>query len=495
MGGANVLVVDAGSSALRCHVYEIGTGIVASADSRWTLLREPDAPELAQSFDPQAVWVDAASAIARCIQNRAIDVVSITSQRQALAFLNGEGGEVYLGPNLDLRAVFEGASLDQALGPEIYGQTGHVPSFMLAAGKLKWFQLHRPETYARITSVLTLGDWLAWKLTGEVIWERALAVEAGLLNINSRDPLVDLHQRLDIHYDPPRLADAGEIVGQSHDAAAKRTGLNPGTPVVSAGPDTQAGLVGLGVIDVPGVGMIGGWSAPVQMVTDRPIMAPGRETWAGLHSIPGRWVLESSAGDIGTAFRWLKDSFVGPGGDGYQKLDALAGSAPPGSDGAKSYLGPGRMDMSKLGMRQGGILFPVPMTVTHYGRGQLVRSSLEGFAFAIRANLEQVERMADHRASELAFGGGMARSSLFRRILTDVIGRPLWTGRDHRATARGAAAVGAIALGEFTNFDEAGESVRAQLDPIEPDPLDAAEYEGFYQEWESVGETLSAFKV
>ncbi|MCH8309718.1 MAG: FGGY-family carbohydrate kinase [Chloroflexi bacterium] len=495
MRARHVLVVDAGTSAIRCHVYDAKAGIVASANSPWVFAQEPDAPELARSFDAGAVWRGVSIAIARCAAGREIAAVSVTSQRQALAFLDSKGDEIYIGPNLYLRAVFEGAALDEESGPRIYTQTGHIPTFMLAAGKLRWFQLHQPEAYARIATVLTLADWLTWKLSGELTRERTLAAESGLLNIWSRNSLADLYQHLGLHYDTVRLVDAGEVIGVTGTEGAAQAGLDSGIPVVTAGADTQAGLVGLGVVRASDVGLIAGWSAPVQMVTSQPTLAPKGETWTGLHIAPDRWVLESTTGDMGNAYRWLKDILLGAGDDGYRKLDALAESVPVGSEGARAYLGPGRMDMSKLGMRQGGMLFPVPMTITDFGREQLVRSTLEGFAFAVRANLEQIERLTDERAKQLSVGGGMALSKTFLRILTDVIGRPIRVNSDPKATARGAALAARIALGDYNDFDEAAESVQSQLDTMQPDPLDAAEYDDLYEEWTATGETLSDLMV
>jgi autoinducer 2 (AI-2) kinase len=495
MTARQILVVDAGTSAVRCHIYDTEVGIVVSANSPWVFAQEPDASEFARSFEARVVWRGISSDIARCVEGHEISAVAITSQRQALVFLDDDGEEIYIGPNIDLRSVFEGSAIDEENGPRIYTQTGHIPTFMLAAGKLRWFQLHKPDAYAKIATVLTLADWLAWKLTGELTRERTLAAESGLLNIWSRGSLADLYQTLGVHYDTPRLVEAGQVIGQTVTERATNAGLSSGIPVVAAGADTQVGLIGLGVVGASEVGLVAGWSAPVQMVTSQPMLAPKGETWTGLHAVENRWVMESSTGDMGNSYRWLKDTLMGPSDDGYRQMNALAASIPLGSEGAKSYLGPGRMDMANLGMKQGGMFFPVPMTVTDFGRGHLVRSAMEGFAFAVRANLEQIERLTDHRVEQLSVGGGMAQSSTFLRILTDVIGKPIRVHSDQRATARGAAIAAMIGVKEFWNFDESAEAVQSQLETMHPDPLDAAEYDDLYEDWTATGDNLSGLMV
>jgi sugar (pentulose or hexulose) kinase len=89
----------------------------------------------------------------------------------------------------------------------------------------------------------------------------------------------------------------------------------------------------------------------------------------------------------------------------------------------------------------------------------------------------------------------MAHSKAFLRILTDVIGRPIRVNADPRATARGAALTAQIALGDYRNFEEISESVQDQLDTMQPDPLDAADYDDFYEEWVATADRLGSLMM
>lgn len=504
--GSAILVIDAGTSALRCHLFDEAGSIVSSSSSPWIFeefAHDDDAPELARSLDPHAVWRGTCDAVERCLQGRSVAAVAVTSQRQSLAFLDEGGREVYLGPNIDLRAVFEGAELDDVHGPRIYDVTGHAPTFMMAAGKLRWFQLHRPDAYARIATVFSTADWLSWKLSGSVSAERTLAAESGLLDLRSRAWATELYQELGLALEPirepVRLVDAGEVVGEVSAEVAADTGLAPGVPIVAAGADTQCGLVGLAVHGNDQTGVVAGWSAPVQMVTSAPIISSEGATWAGLYPASDRWVLESSAGDMGNAYRWLKEATMGGGDEAYGQMDELAAAAPLGSGGARTYLGPGRMDVSRLGMSQGGMLFPVPLTLGGYGGGfgrpHLIRSALEGFAFALRANVEQLEEVTGQRSETIAVGGGMTRSSTFLRILADVLGGPLRLGPDPRPTAAGAALFARLALTEYSSLSQAIMSLEPLADTIEPDPLSSSEYTDLYGEWLEAGADLSRMSL
>ena len=491
MPDSSILVIDAGTSAVRCHLFDQSGSIVSSSSSPWVFTVEPDAPELAKALDPRRVWRGICDAVERCLQGRAVAAVAVTSQRQALAFLDHRGQELYLGPNVDLRAVFEGSELDGEHGRRIYDATGHVPTFMMAAGKLRWFQLHRPDAYARIATVFSMADWLSWKLSGSISAERTLAAESGLLDLRSRDWATELYRDLGLAIDPISLVSAGDVVGEVSAECAAETGLATGVPVVAAGADTQCGLLGLGVDADGQTGVVAGWSAPVQMVTSEPIISSERATWTGLYPVSDRWVLESSAGDMGNAYRWLKEVTLGGGDEAYGDMNEMAATAALGSGGARTYLGPWRMDVSLLGMRQGGMLFPVPLTLGGFGRPHLIRAALEGFAFAIRTNLDQLERVSGQPPLSVAVGGGMTRSSTFVRILVDVLGRPIRLGADPRSTAVGASLCARLALDEYNSFSQAIMSLEPHIDTMEPDPLNTAEYAELYTEWLEAGTDLS----
>jgi len=125
----HVLVLDAGSSGMRSLVFDDHARIVGRSSTEWSYLKEPDAPELARAFDPQALWETACSLMAGSLLDAGVTghvaAVSVTSQRQGVVFLDGDGREVYAGPNLDLRAIFEGGAIDHEMGDHVYRATCH----------------------------------------------------------------------------------------------------------------------------------------------------------------------------------------------------------------------------------------------------------------------------------------------------------------------------------------------------------------------------------
>ena len=483
-----ILVLDAGTTGPRSFLFDESARIVGISSQEWNYLAEKDVSPLARAFDPGSLWQDYCGLIADSLKDGQVNAhdvraLTVTSQRQGVVFIDKGGHEIYAGPNLDLRAVFEGTAIDQNLGGEVYQTTGHRPSFLFAPAKLRWFQLHRPEAYGRIASVLTLADWLAWRLTGALVSERTLAGEAGLLDIHRRNWCTPMMEEIGLTAKTVPLVESGIVIGTITSETSDETGLATGTPVIASGADTQCGLLGMSVTQEHEVGIVAGWSAPLQMVTYEPVLSPQGRTWAGCFPEREKWVLESSPGDIGNSYQWLGDMLVGDDEEPFNQMARLASAVPPGSEDVLTFLGHQKMDMANVGIRRGGVIFPVPLTFSDVGKGHLVRATLEGAAYAIRSNLEQLEDVAGVPAKSIAVGGGMTHTAAFTRILADVMGRELRLSPVPQTSALGAYLCACVGLGEYSTLEEAASSVKSDLISLEPDPLASAEYQDYYDQW------------
>ena len=495
-----VAVVDAGTSLIRCFLFSRDGRLIAERSAPWTYLEDAETGPLASELDTEAVWRDVCRLLGQSLRagghRGRVAAVSVTSQRQGVAFLDGRGREVYAGPNLDLRAVMEGAAIDDAHRGLVYRTTGHTPSFLFAPAKLRWFRAQRPEAYARIAAVLPLANWLAYKLTGDLHAEASLAADAGLLDVGSRRWCSDLMRTLglsDNSHVP--LLQAGERLGAIGADMAEETGLDEGTPVAVAGADTQCGLLGLGVARAGQAGVVAGWSAPLQMLTAGPRHSARMSTWVGCYLTPGSWVLESTSGDTGNSYAWLAGTLWRGEPDAFSRMEMEARGEPAGSNGVMVMLGHSAMDMGHVGMRRGGIHFPVPLTMNAVTRGQIARAALEAVAYAVRANLEQAESVAGSAADSVAVGGGMVRTRLWVEILANVLGRAVMVPPRPQATASGAYLCAATALGDFGSLEEAAAFAAEDLETVEPDDLDTADYMGHYERWVEVREQTEAIEL
>ncbi len=491
------LALDIGGSRVRCAVVDPSGRVAGQSASAWSPSTPEELAPVGKEIDAEALWRLVARLVRRALKEAGarpteIAAAGVTSQRQGIAVLDARGRELYAGPNSDARAFFEGQAIDEEHGEEVYRVTGHTPALLLAPAKLRWLQQHRPRDFGRARAVLTLDAWASFRLSGELACERAAAAEAGLVDVVDGSLASGLLAKLGLSSSiVPRLVSSGQRVGSVTREAAAATGLAEGTPVVAAGPDTQCALLGMGATRPGQTGIVAGSTAPVQMVLDRRILDERRRTWSGLHVVPGRWVLESTTTEAGTAYGWLVSLLFGGGTPGaFAAAGRLAARAPRGSDAVLAYLGPRLADMRDLSPRWGGVLFPVPFIGGPADHGRILRAALENLVFAVKANIAQLESIAGGRASEVWLSGGMAQGGTLARILADVLGAEVRLPRTLEASVLGAAMAAAAGAGIYCGLEEASRAMGRRARIVRPDPLAALEYQEHYQRWAAVGEGL-----
>lgn len=445
------LSIDVGTSALKALLVDARGRVLAESSCPTPLTTPRGVSPLGREMRPRQV-LQAVQKVAGAVlthrHSAPVAVVALTSMRQGIALLDKEGNEVYLGPNIDLRAVFEGGALDEVHGDVIYRTTGHLPSFFFPWSRLLWLRTHRPRAYKRGATLLPVADWLAYRLTGVIAGEVALAGEAGLLDITKRQWAGALARTLGLRDDwfPP-LARASAVRGGLHAEGAAILGLPEGTPVVVAGPDTPCALLAAGVTMAGQVGVVLGWSTAVQLLTRAPCFDGRRRTWVGSFTDGVLWTAEANAGDGGRTLQWVAETLYGRGPQAWVHLARDAERVEQGSEGVRALLGPTALDLSRPGVRLGGWLLPVPLSFSPLGRGHLARAALENIAFAVRACVELLEAVAGGRVASVHLAGGLLRLPLLAPILAAVLGKEVQVAPHPSASALGAALAGLRSLG------------------------------------------------
>lgn len=478
MAADAILVVDAGTSALRTVLVELDGSARTLASIPWPMFTPDDAAPYGREYDSATVGDALATALeaAAPVRNR-IAAIAFTGQREGLAF-SSKLDAVCISPNVDARASAEGIAIDARMGDVVYAATGHQPSLMQAPAKWRWLQTHRPDSAGSVTAVLPLADWLASGLARELRMSRSLAIENGLaplVGVLPADPYADV-----VACAPEAVVD-GSVVG------SVQSGVFASVPVVLAGADTQCALVGMGVVPVGEVGVPAGWSAPLQIVLDTPLLDRERRTWTGVHVVPERYVLESNAGETGRAWAWIREMM----GLTDAEADALVAASPVGSNDVMAVIGPRVMRAHAMSAGVGALTMPLPFVMAAPSRGDVLRSVLEATAHAIRANLEQLEALSGRAVPILTVGGGMSRGPL-PGILAQVLGRPVEVARSPETSAVGAAVLASVAVGLHASLEEAVAAMTGGRLRKPHDASVSAEYDDLYDRWCAMADTFES---
>ncbi len=497
--------LDAGGGGGSCLLIEVESGDVATAFRSWTHRPAPGSGGWGFDLDLERCWAllteAAREALARAgASPNQVLAVAAASMRHSLVVLDRDDGVILATPNRDARAAAEGMTLAAEHGPEFHRRTGHWPNPIFAAARLRWLATNAPEGLEQATTFLNLSDWIAYRMCGQVAAEPSQAAETLLFDLQTRDWAWDLVEWLNLPRQLfPPIRQSGTCLGDLSHEAADALGLKAGTPVAIGGADTQCGLLGMGLVAPGHVGAIAGTTTPVQLVVDRPLVDPQARMWTGCHVAPGLWVIESNAGSTGEALEWFASVFYPDAPHPLALLSAEAGKSLPGAAGILSTVGAEVMNASQLKLPIGNL------TLTHLAatqdrsaegsrqgpakRRHLVRAILEGMAYALRANVEQILSLAGTELSELGLAGGMARSPLWTQIVGDVLNAPVNVPLTPEASALGAAACAGVGAGVFHDLVQGTEALVRTARRHTPDPQRAQTYQGLYTGWEQLRET------
>ncbi|WP_188112841.1 NAD(P)-dependent oxidoreductase [Mycobacterium simiae] len=495
MNTSYLMALDAGGSGGHCLLVDVVGGVFTRTFRSWSHPAAPETDGLGTDLDLDLVSASLAEAARAALNNAGatpdqVLAVAATSMRHTTVVLDADGCALLATPNRDARAAGEAWQLASEHGSTLYARTGQWPSPLATAARLRWLATTNPDAWARATTVFTLSDWIAYRLCGESGSEASQASSTLLFDIAQREWAADLVEELGI---PRRLLPgihpSGTCLGTVTTAAAAMFGLRAGTPVVVGGADSQCALLGAGAVAPGQAGAIGGTTVPVQLVLDQPVVDIHERLWTGCHVLSDRWVLESNAGAMGEALDWFARIVYPDAAHPVAHFLTEAGLSEPGAAGILSTLGTSVMNARELRLPTGSLTMSHLSTAhDRQRRHHLERAVVEGMAYAVRANLEQLRDVAPPPADPAPFhlAGGMSRSAVFAQIISDVLGQPVQVGATSESSALGAALCAGVAVGVFTDLAQAAQRLRGQARTVLPDSERLTAYQQLYSGWQKL---------
>lgn len=488
-GEGYLVGLDVGGGGGRALVLSLADGGVTTAYRTWHHRGAAGTAGLGFDLDTEAVIGALAEACREALETSGakpgeVLAVSATSMREGMVLRAGD--EVLLAtPNRDARALGEAFELAGQRGEELYELSGRWPLPVFPAARLLWLSKKDPGALARADSLLSISDWVLWRLSGEARSEPSQACESLLFDVAAcrwDDETIEAFgfpRRIF-----PESSAAGTRIGSLRPEEAARFGLAPGTPVVSGGADSQSGLLGCGLAAAGQAGAITGTTSPVQLLTDSPVLDAERRTWTGNHLVPGLWAVESNAGFAGEALDWLARTLRPGHSQPAAWLLAEASRSRPGAAGMVSTLGAEVMNAREPRMPLGHLSLSHMTTADDADRTRhLARAVAEGLAYALRANLEQTVEVAGHKPDRLHMSGGMTRSPFWCQLVADVLGLPVEVAATAEASPLGAAIGAAVGAGLFDDLETAAAALVGPPVGYEADPAVAGLLADNYQSW------------
>jgi len=484
---AHVMGVDIGTTGCRACAVSADGLLLAEASVPY----EPDRPRPGWAEQDPQVWWDAfckaTCEIAARGDLKAVRAVAFSTQSTALIPLDG-GGEPLRKAIIwqDRRCAPQCRQIARRFGErKVREVIGWKPDTFHSWPKILWFMEEEPHLFARTRWLVQVGGYLALRLCGKLVLDRANAVGYPM-NVGD----LTWHEEFCSWRDFPRekispIVDSVSVIGEVSSEATGQCGVPPGTPIVAGGMDTACAAFAVGV-DRPGRSFeVSGTSGGIGVCSQ----APSAEEKLGVapHLFENVYINHAPMSAAGASLKWFKDQFCGDlklqadrqGRSAYEVMEEGAASLPDGPTGLLflPYLAGERAPVWDPDAR--GVMVGFSLDTT---RAQMIKMVMEGVAYALRQNAELAEAAGLHVAALRSCGGG-ARSRLWSQIKADVTGLPVVVYPPHRDAAFGAALLAGVGTGLWTR-EEADALLEAEQTTVyEPRPHLTSSYEPFYRRY------------
>ena len=458
--------IDVGSQGVRIVVIDEIGKIVSSAERKWAIINLGNSEH---EQDPNLWW----KCICDCLQE--VSSKSSLSTVLRISVVATSGTLLLLDSNLeplhpalmwnDKRAVKEAKEANEVFhkeGPHLNLEIR--PTFTLA--KALWMKRHKPEIWTQTKYVVSAGDWLISKLTGQspkTDFTNALKTGADLTTISWPETLSLLG--IDEEVLPPIVA-PGTALGTVSDAASLQTRL-PKTCVVLAGvTDAMGAQIAAGVVETGQWVTTIGTGLSIKGNTAKRL----QDFSSGLYSHRawnGQWSVSATSHCGGDSINQK-----------FPNIDIEEYSAAAKDIGQSSIL--------VLPLATKGEYFPFSNpTAIGFEKGDpknlfdVFLGYLEGIAFIERLAMETIQEFATVSGPQVSMGGG-ASNPFWLQIRAETLGRP--TVRPFETSSALGAAIIALA-GEPTAISATAKMVSNYHPAFVPDEKMIKQRDGRYQEF------------
>jgi len=226
---------------------------------------------------------------------------------------------------------------------------------------------------------------------------------------------------------------------------------------------------------------------------NQPVLDPGDQMPCHYHGIPRLYMLHTFTSG-GIVMRWFRDEFAGPemrvsrttGLDAYELMGMEAARVQPGCEGLVMLPHLQGAMAPEANPKASGVFYG--FTLRH-SRGHFTRAIMEGVSFIVRRNIEVIEKLGVPVDEVRSLGGG-ARSSIWKQLEADILGRPVLTTTNEEAATLGAAILAGKAVGLYSSVEEAAERMIQIKQRFEPNTANRGVYDDTFGTYVRLYEAL-----
>lgn len=457
----SILCIDAGTTSVRVLVLDKQMNVVAK-----------ESAELVQYY-PQQDWVEhdplelitkTKALIEKVMQNRKIQAIGITNQRETVVMWD-KNGPLSNAIVWQCRRTAQRCKELKQHEPVIKQKTGLVIDPYFSATKIQWLleKYHPQEAY-----VGTIDSWLVWNLTGKHVTDTSNASRTMLFNIHTLQWDEELLQLFNIPKQIlPEAKQSCEIYG-----------YYKGIPVAAIAGDQQSALFGQccfeknSVKNTYGTGCFIMQNTGEEIINSKDLLT----TIAWTINNKTTYAVEGSVFVAGAAIQWLRD--------GLQIIKEAKETENAAANNGGVYFVPA---LTGLGCpywnpHAKGMITGLTRATTKL---HITRAVLESIAYQTKDIIEIMPRI-----TELKADGGASANPVLMQIQADILNAKIIVPKNKETTAFGIGFLAGLTIG-FWTLDEIKKCWQAEK--IYSPQMVESEREELYNKWKKAVEACKEF--
>ena len=379
----------------------------------------------------------------------------------------------------DGRTEKETDYLNEVIGKEkLSTYTANIAFAGFTAPKILWMKENEPENFAKICKIMLPKDYLAYRLSGQFCTDVSDASGMLLMDVKHKCWSKEMLEICGIKETQlPKLYESYEVVGTLRKEIAEKLMMPGSVKIIAGAGDNAAAAVGTGTV---GDGMCN-----ISLGTSGTIFISsntfGVDEHNALHSFAhadGHYHLMGCMLSAAACNKWWSEEILKT--KDYQKEQEGITKLGENSVFYLPYLMGERSPHNNPNAR--AMFIGMSMGTT---REEMTQAVLEGVAFGLRDSLE-VARSLGIKIERTKICGGGAKSSLWKKIIANVMNLKVDVLENEEGPAMGGAILAAVGCGEYSSVESAAKQLVNVIDTIEPEEELVAKYEEKYQKFKKI---------
>ncbi len=384
--------------------------------------------------------------------------------------------------------------LTQISAAELYKITGTTAESMYSLYKLLWIKNHRPKAYQSIDKIMLICDYMGYCLTGERYIDYGLAARTGAFDIEKKVFSTEILKAFEINekwFSTP--VKAGSRIGNLLPSVKEELGISYDMQVVCGSHDQICSALGAGVTEtgscVDGMGTVECINAVFdKKVEEKEVGAQGYSCVP--YALDGSYCTYILNYTCGAAVNWFKKKIVSeyvPNGENFFSYYGDKLTSEPSGILCLPYFAGASTPYCDIDAK--AAFLNVTLNTTSQ---DLYKSILEGTAFEMRLNVENLAKYGVKISSLIATGGG-SNSDAWLQIKADIMRLPIKQLSSKEAGICGCVMLCAVACGLCKDLTEASKRFVKYGKEYLPNKENALQYDGLYAKYKNVYKAVKEF--